>query len=81
MAKINWSQCAEDEMMHDKTFDDLKAIKPNRLSAPIKISYEVEGIHVDITLPVVPAKELVRRLLKITDYINEAQEEIENWKY
>lgn len=79
MPKINWNQFEEDEM-NDDDLEELKAIKPNRLSAPIKISYEIEGIHLDITLPVVPAKELVRRLLKLTDYIKEAQEEFENWK-
>lgn len=87
MAKFNWNQF--EEGLHDSEHDEdagmshedfvdcmgCKSEKTSRLGTPLKISYEVEGVQLEVTLPNVSAKELMRRLVKIAKFINEAEAE------
>ena len=87
MAKFNWNQFEENShtskhdedagMSHDDFMDCMgcKNEKTSRLGTPCKISYEVEGIQLEVTLPNVSAKELIRRLVKVAKFINEAEAE------
>ena len=87
MAKFNWNQFEKnlhdsehDEdagMSHDDFMDCMgnKCEKPSRLDNPVRIHYEMEGVHLEITLPNVSARELMHRLVNIAKFINEAEVE------
>ena len=87
MAKFNWNQFEKnlhdsehDEdagMSHDDFMDCMgnKCEKSAHLERPIQIHYEIDGVHIEISLPNVSARELMHRLVKIAKFINEAEAE------
>lgn len=80
MSKFDWNQFEEASYNSEQDEDYMDCMgnkyeKANRFNTPCKISYEVEGIQLEITLPNVSAKELIHRLVKVAKFINEAEAE------